>query len=67
MIKRDFHRTRDDGINLYRTYSDEGNMIEQVETGARYSEAIDVEGATYTYKEIDTPIPEYPEEGEDVI
>lgn len=69
MIKRDFFRTREDGINLYRTYSDESLMIEQVETGALYSDAIDVEGAPFTYRETDTPIPELREfpELEEVI
>lgn len=39
-------------------------MIEQNETGAQYSDAIDVEGAPYTYKETDTPVPKLPEEYE---
>lgn len=51
MIKREFFRTREDGVNLYRTYSDEGYKIKQVETGAVYDDAIDVEGAPYTYIE----------------
>ena len=39
-----------------RTYSDIGMMIKQNETGNVYSEAIDIEGAPYTYTETDTPI-----------
>lgn len=66
MIIKEFYRTREDGVNLYRTYSDEGYMIEQNETGAQYSDAIDVEGAPYTYKETDTPVPKFPEEDEDL-
>ena len=51
MIKREFYKTRKDGVNLYRTYSDEGFRIKQVETGNLYDEAIDVETAPYTYEE----------------
>ena len=32
-------------------------MIRQNETGAEYAEAIDVEGASYTYTETETRIP----------
>ena len=35
------------------TYSDEGKYIIQNETGVKYEEAIDVEGAPYTYSETD--------------
>ena len=49
MIQREFYTQRKDGAKLYRTYSDIGMMIRQNETGAEYAEAIDVEGATYTY------------------
>ena len=56
MIVREFYRTRKDGVSLYRTYSDAGYMIRQTQTGAEYAEAIDVEGATYTYTETETPI-----------
>lgn len=53
MIVREFYCTRKDGVNLYRTYSDEGRDIIQNETGIVYSEAIDVETAPYTYTESD--------------
>lgn len=53
MIVREFYRSRKDGVNLYRNYSDEGFYILQNETGIEYSEAIDVEGAPYTYSESD--------------
>ena len=56
MIIKEFYKKRLDGINLYRTYSDAGTMIRQNETGAEYDEAIDVEGAPYTYTETETPI-----------
>lgn len=51
MIVREFYKTREDGVNLYRTYSDENYKIRQIETGAIYDEAIDVENAEYTYEE----------------
>lgn len=56
MIIKEFYKKRLDGINLYRTYSDIGMMIRQNETGVEYAEAIDVEGAPYTYIETETPI-----------
>ena len=56
MIKTEFYMTRDDGVNLYRTFSDSGMMIEQTDTGELYEEAIDIEGAAHTYAETDTPI-----------
>ena len=55
MIITEFYKTREDGTNLYRTYSDLNMMIQQIETGKEYSEAIDVEG-TYTYIETENPI-----------
>ncbi len=56
MIVKEFYKKRSDGVNLYRIYSDSKLMIKQVETGNVYTEAIDVEGATYTYEETDEPI-----------
>ena len=56
MIVREFYLTRKDGVNLYRTYSDKDLYIKQIETGAEYAEAIDVENAPYTYAETDKKI-----------
>ena len=56
MIVREFYKTRKDGVNLYRIYSDNNMCIRQIETGIEYSEAIDIEFANYTYEETDTPI-----------
>ena len=50
MIVREFYRTRKDGVNLYRTYSDAGFAIIRND-GVEYDEAIDVEDAPYTYTE----------------
>ena len=63
MIVREYFKTRNDGVNLYRTYSDEGYMIKQVETGVVYDEAIDVENAPYEYEETTEKI-EYIEQEE---
>lgn len=53
MIQREHYKTRSDGVELYRMYSDAGYLIRQAETGAEYDEAIDVDGASYTYTETD--------------
>ena len=56
MIIKEFYKTRSDGVNLFRNYSDEGKYIIQNETGIEYSEAIDVEDAPYTYSESEKTI-----------
>lgn len=57
MIVREFYRTREDGVNLFKTYSDSGYFILKNETGHKYAEAIDVEFKNYTYSETDELIP----------
>lgn len=64
MVVREFYKTRRDGVNLYRTYSDGGKMLVQNETGIEYAEAIDVDGAPFTYSETDKLVEE-PEVSED--
>lgn len=54
MIIKQLYRTRSDGVRLYKSYSDEGKMLLQNETGNKYDVAIDVENAPYTYTEIDS-------------
>lgn len=56
MLVKEYYDTRDDGIMLYRTYSDINHYIRQIETGNVYSEAIDVEGASFTYEETEEVI-----------
>lgn len=56
MVKTEFYKH----IKLkkfYRTYSDAGYYIIQEQTGIKYEEAIDIEGAGYTYVESDELIP----------
>lgn len=58
MIVKEFYITRKDGVNLYKTYSDEGYKIQKVGTDEIYDEAIDVETASYEYVETDQKIEE---------
>lgn len=60
MIVKEFYRKREDGVSLYRTYSDEGRMVCKVGTNEAYEEAIDVENAPFEYVEGDK-ITEYNE------
>jgi hypothetical protein len=58
MVKeREFYRTRADGVNLYKTYSDIGMMLRRTDTGSLYTAAIEAEGFHYEYIETDIPIP----------
>lgn len=59
MIVTEFYGERKDGVKLYRTYSDEGVMIQKVGTTEVYEEAIDIEGAGFEYEETDVPIVVY--------
>ena len=50
-IVKEFYKTRNDGVNLYRTYSDNNYKIKKIGTEEIYDEAIDIETASYEYKE----------------
>lgn len=50
-IVTEFYRTREDNINLYRTYSNEGLLIKKVGTDEIYEEAIDIENSGFSYEE----------------
>ena len=50
-IVTEFYRKREDNINLYRTYSDEGLLIKKVGTEEIYEEAIDIENSGFSYEE----------------
>ena len=56
MIIKEYYRTRKDGVNLFRTYSDANLKIQKVGTDEVYDEAIDVESSPYTYIETTEPI-----------
>lgn len=56
MIKIDFYKQRTDGVNLYRTYSDENYKIQKVGTDEIYDEAIDIENSGYEYIETEEKI-----------
>ena len=51
MIKREFYKERNDGVKLYKTYSDENYKIQKVGTDEIYDEAIDVENTSFEYEE----------------
>lgn len=59
MLHKDFYITRKDGVNLYRSYSDNSMKIRQIDTGILYDEAIDVENTPHTYEETEIPIEVY--------
>lgn len=58
MIQREYFRTREDGVRLFRTYSDNDKYLIQIDTGEIYEEAIDVEDTPHTYTEGDDIPPE---------
>lgn len=51
MIIKEFFRTREDGVRLFRSYSDKEVYIHKIGTDEEYTEAIDVETAPYEYEE----------------
>lgn len=67
MIKQEYYKTRDDGVKLYKTYSDITPTIKQLPTNITYncwvfkkngevdwelSGVTDVENTPYTYEEV---------------
>ena len=58
MIVREYHKTRKDWVKLYKTYSNDGYMIQKIGTEEIYEEAIDVESSNYKYIETDQKIEE---------
>lgn len=51
MLVREFYETREDGVNLYKTYSDENKFIRKVGTNEFYEDAIDIEDTPNEYME----------------
>lgn len=66
MIKREYCGTREDGVNLVKTYSDIGVMIENL-NGVRFCSAIDPEGTMREYFETSEKIQEYQERSLDYL
>jgi hypothetical protein len=56
MLIKEFYRTRNDGVKLYRTYSNDNKQIRKIGTDEIYEEAIDVADALFVYEETDVPI-----------
>lgn len=56
MILKKFLRRRQDGIELYKTYSDNNVKIRKVGTQELYDFAIDVETTPFKYEETDIPV-----------
>ena len=54
MVRTEYYATRRDGVELNRTYSDAGMMIER--DGILYSEAIDPAEMNRRYTETDKPV-----------
>lgn len=60
MLRTELFVTKEDGTNLYRTFSDQGFFILQNETGILYEEAVEEENRGFTYTETDQLIPQEP-------
>ena len=56
MIIKEFYRTRTDGVNLYRTYSNQGFQIRKIGTDEIYDEAVDIETVLCQYEETNIKI-----------
>lgn len=66
MIKKELYRTREDGVKLYRTYSDTDHLIKKVGDNVIYEEAVDI--ADEAYEEVDGYIElEGPDTYEDIL
>lgn len=51
-VTRKYYITRNDGVRLYKTYSDQNKYIKQLPAEVIYDVAIDVETAPYYYIEV---------------
>ena len=56
MIKTEFYKTREDGVDLYRTYSDLNVKIQCNETGNIYDEVVNIQNSGHTFIETNYPI-----------
>lgn len=53
MIKTEFYKHREDGVELYITYSTEGKNVKRVGSKLVLKKAIDVYPVKYEYEETD--------------
>lgn len=56
MLVKEYYKTRADGVNLFRTYSNKGVQIHKIGTDEIYDEAVDIEGTSYVYEETENLI-----------
>ena len=56
MIQKEMFAVREDGVNLWRTYSDQGMMIKKTGSEETYIEAVDIDDSGFVYSETDIPI-----------
>ena len=56
MIKKEYLGVRNDGVGLYKTYSDINLKIKKLGTDEIYNEAVDVENSKFEYFEIEENI-----------
>lgn len=67
MIKKEVYMTREDGVQLFRTFSDTDHLIRKVADGVTYGDAIDV-SEYEQYEEVDGYIElEGPESYEEIL
>ena len=67
MIKKEYFKTREDGVKLYRTYSDTDHLIKKVANGNVYGDAIDISDSE-EYEEVEGYIDlEGPDTYEDIL
>ena len=66
MIVKEYYMTINDGVKLYKSYSDNNKIIHKVGTFEEYDSAIDIETANYVYEETDKDIPKIDEESKEI-
>lgn len=67
MIKKEVYMTREDGVQLFRTFSDTDHLIRKVTDGTIYGDAIDV-SENEAYEEVDDYIKlEGPDSYEEIL
>ena len=57
MVISEFYRIREDGVNLFRIYSDKGFEIKHISTGEIFGDVIETEDACKCYTETSKKVP----------